>query len=154
MPQWWRHQMETFSMLLALCAGNLPVNGEFPWQRSVMRSFDVFFDLCLNKWSSKPSWDWWFEMPSCSLWCHCNGCSRWKCRTAWQKGNDAWARGRGRTAQPLGTALPLWQRCYRRISTVLPRVNTLESMDLPDTPRRSIPVERWISIDRTLIVCL
>ena len=27
---WWRHQMETFSVLLAICAGNSPVTGEFP----------------------------------------------------------------------------------------------------------------------------
>ena len=27
-PPWWRHQMETFSALLALCAGNSPVTGE------------------------------------------------------------------------------------------------------------------------------
>ena len=27
---WWRHQMETFSTLLALFAGNSPVTGEFP----------------------------------------------------------------------------------------------------------------------------
>ena len=40
--------METFSALLALCAGNSPVTGEFPAQRSVTRSFDVFFDLSLN----------------------------------------------------------------------------------------------------------
>ena len=39
---WWRHQMETFSALLALCAGNSPVTGEFPSQRPVTRSFDVF----------------------------------------------------------------------------------------------------------------
>ena len=45
---WWRHQMETFSALLALCAGNSPVISEFPSQRPVIRSFDVFFDLCLN----------------------------------------------------------------------------------------------------------
>ena len=38
---WWRHQMETFSALLALCAGNLPVTGESPSQRPVTRSFDV-----------------------------------------------------------------------------------------------------------------
>ena len=37
--------METFSVLLALCAGNSPVSGEFPLQRPVTRSFDVFFDL-------------------------------------------------------------------------------------------------------------
>ena len=42
---WWRHQMETFSALLAICAGNSPVPGEFPAQRPVTRSFDVFFDL-------------------------------------------------------------------------------------------------------------
>ena len=42
---WWRHQMETFSALLARCAGNLLVSGEFPSQRPVTRSFDVFFDL-------------------------------------------------------------------------------------------------------------
>ena len=45
---WWRHQMEPFSALLAICAGNSPVTGEFPAQRPVTRSFDVFFDLCLN----------------------------------------------------------------------------------------------------------
>ena len=43
--------METFSALLALCAGNSPVNGEFPAWRPVTRSFDVFFDLHLiNGW--------------------------------------------------------------------------------------------------------
>ena len=68
----WRHQMETFSALLVLCAGNSPVTGEFPAQRPVTRSFDIFFDLCLNKRFSKLSWGWGFEMPSCSLWCHCN----------------------------------------------------------------------------------
>ena len=45
---WWRYQMKTFSALQALCAGNSPVIGEFPSQRPVTRSFDVFFDLCLN----------------------------------------------------------------------------------------------------------
>ena len=50
---WWRHQMETFSALLAICAGNSPVTGEFPAQRPVMQSFDVFFDLHLNKRLSK-----------------------------------------------------------------------------------------------------
>ena len=46
---WWRHQMETFLVLLALCVENSPVTGEFPAQRPVTRSFDVFFDLSLNK---------------------------------------------------------------------------------------------------------
>ena len=52
--------------------GNSPVIGEFPSQRPVTRSFDVFFDLRLNKRLSKQSWDWWFETPSGSLWRHCN----------------------------------------------------------------------------------
>ena len=69
---WWRYQMETFSALLALCVGNSPVTGEFPSQRPVTRSFDVFFDLCQNKRLSKQSWGWWFEPPSRSLWRHCN----------------------------------------------------------------------------------
>ena len=46
---WWRHQMETFSALLAICVRNSPVTDEFPAQRPVTRSFDVFFDLRLNK---------------------------------------------------------------------------------------------------------
>ena len=42
--------METFSALLAICAGNSPVNGKFPAQRPVTQSFDVFYDLRLNGW--------------------------------------------------------------------------------------------------------
>ena len=49
----WRHQMETFSALLALCTGNSPVTGEFPSQRPVMRSFEVFFNLHLDRCLSK-----------------------------------------------------------------------------------------------------
>ena len=69
---WWRHQMETFFALLAICAGNLQTTGEFPAQRPVMRSFDVFFDLCLNKRLRQQSWGWWFETLSHPLWRHCN----------------------------------------------------------------------------------
>ena len=69
---WWRHQMETFSALLAICAGNSPVPGEFSAQRPVTRSFDVFFGLRLNKRLSKQSWGWWFETLSRPLWRHCN----------------------------------------------------------------------------------
>ena len=45
---------------------------EFPAKRPVTRSFDVFFDLCLNKRLSKQSWGWWSETLSCSLWRHSN----------------------------------------------------------------------------------
>ena len=69
---WWRHQMETFSAILTLCAGNSPVTGEFPSQRPVTRSFGVFFVLRLNKRLSKQSKRRWFETPSGSSWCHCN----------------------------------------------------------------------------------
>ena len=53
MHTWWRHRIETFSTLLAICAGNSPVNGEFPAQRPVTRSFDIIYDLRLNKRLSK-----------------------------------------------------------------------------------------------------
>ena len=48
---WWRHQMETFSALLAICAGNSPVPGEFPAQRPVTRNFHVSL-ICawINRW--------------------------------------------------------------------------------------------------------
>ena len=81
---WWLHQMETFSALLAICAGNSPASGEFPTQSPVTHSFDVFFDLCLNKWFRKQSWGWWFETLSRPLWRHCHekenitrSCSEW-----------------------------------------------------------------------------
>ena len=60
--------METFSALLAICAGNSPVSGEFPAQRPVTRSFDVFFDLRMNERLSKHSWGWCIETPSRQLW--------------------------------------------------------------------------------------
>ena len=58
--------------ITGLCTGNSPRTGEFPAQRPVTRSFDVFFDLRLNKRLSKQSWGWWFETPSLPLWRHCN----------------------------------------------------------------------------------
>ena len=70
--QWWRHQIETLSTLLAICVGNSLITSEFPTQRPVMRRFDAFFDLHLNKGLSKQWGGWWFEMPSRPLWCHCN----------------------------------------------------------------------------------
>ena len=54
-----------------LC-GEFTGPGEFPTQRPVTRSFDVFFDLRLNKRLSKQPWGWWVGTPSWSLWRHCN----------------------------------------------------------------------------------
>ena len=64
MQPWWRHQMETFSALLYIWAGNSPVAGELYEQMPVTRSLDVFFDLRLNIRLSKQSWGWWFKTPS------------------------------------------------------------------------------------------
>ena len=55
---------ETFSALLDISAGNSLVIDEFPTQRPVTRSFDVFFGLRLNKLLSKQSCGWWLETPS------------------------------------------------------------------------------------------
>ena len=42
---WWRHQIETFSALLAICAGNSQVTGEFPAQ-SQLRGPLMFSLIC------------------------------------------------------------------------------------------------------------
>ena len=57
-----------------LC-GEFTGPGEFPTQRPATRSFDVYFDLRLNKRLSKQPWGWWFETLSWSLWRHRNGTS-------------------------------------------------------------------------------
>ena len=69
---WWRHQMESFSALLAVCAGNSPAP-LIPSQRPVTRSFKFFLDLCLNKRLSKQSRRKWYKTPSHSIWRHYNG---------------------------------------------------------------------------------
>ena len=60
-----------FRVTCPLC-GEFTGPGEFPTQRPVTRSVDVFFDLRLNKRLSKQPWGWWFETPSWSLWRQCN----------------------------------------------------------------------------------
>ena len=62
---------DIFRVTDPLC-GEFTGPGEFPTQRPVTRSFDVFFDLHLNKRLSKQPWGWWFETPLWSLWRHCN----------------------------------------------------------------------------------
>ena len=66
-PVAWKHFPRCWSFVRGL---NSPVPGEFPTQRSVTRSFDVFFDLRPNKRLSKQWWGWWFETPSRPLWRH------------------------------------------------------------------------------------
>ena len=71
---WWRPMTTSsngkiFSITGCLWGEPL-VTGEFPSQRPVTQSFDIFFDLSLNKQLSKESRRQWFETPS--LWRHCN----------------------------------------------------------------------------------
>ena len=49
-----------------------PMTTEFPTRRPVTRSFDIVFDLRLNKQLSKQGWGWWFETPLRPLWRHYN----------------------------------------------------------------------------------
>ena len=55
---WWRHQMETFSALLALCAGNSPVTGTvmlheyFTDTRTITWYFQLLYLYLLEKCSS------------------------------------------------------------------------------------------------------
>ena len=52
----WKHFPHYWSFMRGI--------GEFHSQRTVTRSFDVFFDLRLNKRLSKQLWGWWLETPS------------------------------------------------------------------------------------------
>ena len=67
---WWRHQMETFSALLALCGHFVKRNS---WWRHQMETFSALLALCalifsLNKRLSKQSRRRRFETLSYSLW--------------------------------------------------------------------------------------
>ena len=64
--------METFFTSLALYAENTPVTREFLSHSPVMRSFNVFFDLRLDKRLRKQSRRRWFETQWYPLWRHCN----------------------------------------------------------------------------------
>ena len=86
---WLRFEAKRYSDVCGSCNDDVikwknfrvtgPLCGEFtgrrwiPRQRPVTRSFDVFFDLRLNKQLGKQSWGWWFETPSGPLWRHRNG---------------------------------------------------------------------------------
>ena len=69
---WWRHQNGSIFRVTGPLCGELTGSGEYPAQRPVTQSFDVFFDLRPNKRLSKQPWGWWFQTPSWSLWRHCN----------------------------------------------------------------------------------
>ena len=55
---WWRHEIETFSALLALCEVHPPLTGGFPSQSPVTQSFEVFFDQTVEQTIDTPViWD-------------------------------------------------------------------------------------------------
>ena len=104
-PRAIRRQTSALFASLALCAGNLPVTGEFPSQWPVKRSFDVFFDRRLNKRRlSKQLRCRWFETQSRPSWRHSNDSmshytewsaqSPWHClsdpKTAWRVRMEMW----------------------------------------------------------------
>ena len=133
---WWRHQMETFSALLAICAGNSPVPGEFPAHRPVTRSFDVFFDLRLNKRLSKQSWGWWFETLSHPLWRHRNVC----------KAIQIW---RGHSY--------LLSQAYDVPTTWLQWLNCRQTLTWKSSVSRIITLIRWVKMSATqptgILIC-
>ena len=131
---WWRYPMETFFALLALCAWNLPGTGEFPSQRPVTRSFDVLFDLPLNKCLSKQSCGWWFETPSRPLWRHCtvtNWGSRlscgWLCITS-----------------PMGTTLFALEQGRNHVHDSLGCLLILRILPISRTDHSSINTKRFL----------
>ena len=88
-----------------LC-GEFTGPGEFPTQRPVTRSFDVLFDLRLNKRLSKQPWGWWFETPSWSLWRQRNvTVSSVTKISSWWLAIIAWLRHAKETLDFIG---PLW----------------------------------------------
>ena len=71
---WWRHQKgNIFRVIGPLWEDST----DHRWLSSA-RSFDVLFDLCLDKRLSEQSRRRWFETPSRSWWRHCND-HNWHC---------------------------------------------------------------------------
>ena len=126
---WWRHPMETFSALLALCVGNSTVTGEFLSQRPVMQDFGVFFNLRVNKRLSKQTKRWWFETPSLSLWRHCNVETIWQ-PNRWSSTNQTMTLHFNYNQISGGLAL-LWSYVvyYANLNWKYPNRNLYEIMD-------------------------
>ena len=70
--KWWRHEMDTFSALLTICAGKFTGDRWIAPSKPIDAYLWCIFLICaLNKRLSKQSRGWWFETPSRSLWHHC-----------------------------------------------------------------------------------
>ena len=103
--------METFSALLAICAGNSPVHGELSAQKPVTRRFDAFFDLRLNKRLTKQSWREWFETLSCPFWRHCNDMKKVPFRQRVSSLHGGSVVSRIKAGFPSRQWLPMWGAC-------------------------------------------
>ena len=118
---WWRHQMETFSASLAICAGNSPVSGEFP-HKGQWRGVFMFSLICvwINGWVNNGEAGW-YETPSCPLWRHRN--EFWQAfDTLWSSDALWWHRPRSTLAQVMTCCLTApshyLNHCWLPISTI------------------------------------
>ena len=82
---WWRHQMETFSALLAHLCGEFTGPRRIPHTKVSDTELWCSFYLCLNKRLNKQWWGWWFETLSRLLWRHRNGNLYSACSTQEQR---------------------------------------------------------------------
>ena len=89
-----------FRVTSPLC-GEFTGPGEFALQRPATRSFDVFFDLRLNKRLSEQPWGWWFETLLWSLWRQCNA------KNSQEPVYSVWSKD---------FLMMTWQRCGRGIN--------------------------------------
>ena len=89
-----------------LC-GEFTGPGEFPTQRPVTRSFDVLFDLRLNKRLSKQPWGWWFETPARSLWRQRNGVRKANIGDVWPGSRKQSRVGSGLGNESVGHQIPM-----------------------------------------------
>ena len=131
--------------------GNSPVTSEFPSQRTVTRSFDVFFDLRLNKRLSELSWGWWFGAPPRPFWRHCNDIVRTggKIRThKWCA--DSWVWLEVSLSPGLSLERELDPSCWTRssvleVNLLLPIANTAAgvSTTAPILKTLELSVVRW-----------
>ena len=166
---WWRHQIETFSALLALCAGNSAVSGEFPAERPVPRRFDVFFDLRLNKRLSKQSWGWWFETLSSPLWRHCNEIYKRKfgyCRKqrCWEVGVDEVTTGEGKCHSDAGCVLtsPRFNATGNALSTIRGHLHNIMELwftrfirnDVVLVKNKRWPCMDWCSVFKSTVISI
>ena len=120
-----------------LC-GEFTGPGEFPTQRPVTRSFDVLFDLRLNKRLSKQPWGWWFETPSWSLWRQRNGLGLLPCKQRCrhiEPGTSHWVEScvtrilhfSPFAYHPYSVSFVVFKRCqfYQKISSHSKHIDTL-----------------------------